>query len=135
MKVPWSIKLSLGNFKKIISLYKYFFSSVFFNWFQLFCCGFFSLKSSRTHSEQVKNDLLEKGCRWFQLFFIDFQLFYFLSRIIPAYNNENTIANFPWGEYKDWSTHGTWYSPRPPWVDQSLYSLKLEVINCFIIWH
>ena len=24
-----------------------------------------------------------------------------------------TINDFPWGEYKDWSTHGTWYSPRP----------------------
>jgi hypothetical protein len=22
-----------------------------------------------------------------------------------------------------------------PWVDQSLYSPKLKVINCFIIWH
>jgi hypothetical protein len=24
---------------------------------------------------------------------------------------------------------------RVPWVDQSLYSPKLKVINCFIIWH
>jgi len=23
-----------------------------------------------------------------------------------------TIDDFRWGEYKDWSTHGTWYSPR-----------------------
>jgi hypothetical protein len=34
-----------------------------------------------------------------------------------------TIDAFRQGEYKDWSTHGTWYSP------------KLKVINCFIIWH
>ena len=25
----------------------------------------------------------KEGCRWFQLFFIDFHLFYFLTRIIP----------------------------------------------------
>jgi len=31
-------------------------------------------------------DLLERGCRWFHQFFVDFQSFYFLSRIIPAYN-------------------------------------------------
>ena len=31
-------------------------------------------------------DLLERGCRWFHKFFVDFQSFYFLSRIIPAYN-------------------------------------------------
>jgi hypothetical protein len=30
-----------------------------------------------------KIDLFEKRCRWFQLFSIDFQLFYFLTRIIP----------------------------------------------------
>ena len=30
-----------------------------------------------------KIDLLEKRCRWFQLFSVDFQLFYFLIRIIP----------------------------------------------------
>jgi hypothetical protein len=27
----------------------------------------------------------EKGCRWFQLLFIDFQLFYFRAIIIPDY--------------------------------------------------
>jgi hypothetical protein len=35
-----------------------------------------------TQSEQVKNGLFGMGCWWFQLFFIDFQLFYFL--IIPV---------------------------------------------------
>jgi hypothetical protein len=39
-------------------------------------------ESCRTQSEQVKN--VKRGCRWFQLFFIDFQLFYFLARIISV---------------------------------------------------
>jgi hypothetical protein len=26
---------------------------------------------------------LKRGCRWFQLFFFDSQLFYFLTRIVP----------------------------------------------------
>ena len=53
-----------------------------FNWFQLFCVNE-KYKSCRIWSEQVKNDPFERGCRWFQLFFNDFQLFYFLTRIIP----------------------------------------------------
>jgi hypothetical protein len=49
-----------------------------------------------------------------------------------------TINDFPWGEYKDWSTHGTWYSLslseyHVTWVDQSLYSPKLKFTNCFIM--
>jgi hypothetical protein len=47
-----------------------------FNWFQLFSSEFFFLESCWTWSEQAKNDHLERGCRWFQLF-------YFLTRIIP----------------------------------------------------
>ena len=42
------------------------------------------------------NDHFERGCRWFQLFFIDFQLFYFLTRIIPAfktYDVKNEFSN------------------------------------------
>ena len=39
-------------------------------------------ESCRTRSEQVKNEPVES--RWFQLFFIDFQLFYFLGRVIPV---------------------------------------------------
>jgi hypothetical protein len=38
----------------------------------------------RTQSEQVKNGAFQRGCRWFQLFFIYFQLFYFFVRIIPV---------------------------------------------------
>jgi len=34
--------------------------------------------------------------------------FKFIVRIRIYY----TIDDFRWGEYKDWSTHGTWYSPR-----------------------
>ena len=26
--------------------------------------------------------------------------------------NHYTADDFPWGEYKDWSTYGKWYSPR-----------------------
>jgi hypothetical protein len=39
-----------------------------------------------TQSKQVKNGPFETGCtgRWFQLFFVDFQLFYFLTRITPV---------------------------------------------------
>ena len=51
--------------------------------------NYFPLKkifeSCRTWSEQVKNGPFGRGCRLFQLFFIDFQIFYFLTRIIPAY--------------------------------------------------
>ena len=40
-----------------------------------------------TQSEQVnghsQNRSFKRGCRWLQLFFIDFQLFYFLTIIIP----------------------------------------------------
>jgi len=51
----------------------------------------------RTWSEQVKNGDFENGCRWFQIFFIDFQLFYFLARIIPVYisSKENYESVFP----------------------------------------
>ena len=30
-----------------------------------------------------QNGPFERGCRWFQIFFMGFQLFYFLTRIIP----------------------------------------------------
>jgi hypothetical protein len=33
-----------------------------------------------------KKYLFERGCRWFILFFIDFQLFHFLTRIIPVFD-------------------------------------------------
>ena len=37
----------------------------------------------RTWSELVKNWDFERMCRWLQQFFIDYQLFYFLVKIIP----------------------------------------------------
>ena len=39
-----------------------------------------------------KSRSFERGCRWFQLFYIDFQLFYFLTRIItdPNYRSDCT---------------------------------------------
>jgi hypothetical protein len=40
-----------------------------------------------TQSEQVKNGPFERGCKWFHLVFIDFELFYFLSRITPEKSN------------------------------------------------
>ena len=50
-----------------------------FNWFQLFSSGEKLLKVAG-HSQ---NRSFERGYRWFQLFFIDFQLFCFLTIIIP----------------------------------------------------
>jgi len=46
------------------------------------------------------------------------------------------IDDFRWGEHKDWSTHGRWCLAEYhiPWVDQSLYSPNLKVINGFIVW-
>ena len=35
-----------------------------------------------------KMTFLKGRCRWFQLFFVNFQLFYFLSRIIPEKNRK-----------------------------------------------
>ena len=60
----------------------YFFQLI--NWFQLFLCQQKS-KHCKTCSEQVKNDLFERRCRWFQLFFNDFQLLYFL--IFPVFRS------------------------------------------------
>ena len=63
------------------------------NWFQFYSCGE-KLPKVVGHSqpEQVKNGAFERGCRWFQLFYIDFQLFYFLTRIItdPNYRSDCT---------------------------------------------
>jgi hypothetical protein len=39
-------------------------------------------ENCRTQSEHVKNNLFENECRWNQLFSIEFQLFYFITRII-----------------------------------------------------
>ena len=59
------------------------FSPQSFNYFQLFPSKQNS-ESCRTESEQVRNgpDENKGGCRWFQLFFIDLQLFYYLFKII-----------------------------------------------------
>ena len=78
-----------------------FFPSHLLNCFQLFPSKQNS-ESCRTESEQVRNGPDEKkggGCSWFQLFFIDFQLFYYLFRIIhdvklfiAALNNNSTTT-------------------------------------------
>ena len=44
-------------------------------------------ESCWTQSEQVKNNHFERGCRWFQQFPIDFQLYYFLTRVIQYTND------------------------------------------------
>ena len=54
--------------------------------------------------------------------------------------SEYTIDDFPWGEYKDQPMEHDIHRDirgeyNVPWVDQSLYSPKLKIINCFIIWH
>ena len=56
------------------------------------------VESFWTQSEQVKNRPFERGCRWFQLFFIDFQLNYFITRIIVYM--KTFILNPPIGELK-----------------------------------
>jgi hypothetical protein len=66
-----------------IHLQRWFFFQLF-NWFQLFSSEFFFWMFQDT-IRTGGNDHFERGCRWFQLFFIDFQLFYFLTRIIPAF--------------------------------------------------
>jgi hypothetical protein len=51
--------------------------------FQLFSSGEKLLKVAGQGQKMSKIDYFERGFRWFQPFFIDFQLFYFLTRIIP----------------------------------------------------
>ena len=53
------------------------------NRFQLFLCEKNPTVAGYGQNKK-KNDLFARGCRWFQLFFIDFQLVYFLTRIIPC---------------------------------------------------
>ena len=54
-----------------------------FHWFQLFS-SWEKLPKVPGHSQNwSKIDHLKRGCRWFQIFYIDFQLFYFITRIIP----------------------------------------------------
>ena len=64
---------------------------IFFSCMYLTDFSYFSVKRNsencRIQLEQVKTDLFERGYRWFHLFLIDFQLFYFLSRIIPDWQN------------------------------------------------
>jgi hypothetical protein len=76
-----------------------------FNWFQLF--------SSENKIPKLRDMIWTgqkwrvcKGCRWFRLFLIDFQLFYFLTRIIPVVwsswikcitcNNDKTFMSSWW---------------------------------------
>ena len=37
-----------------------------------------------------------------------------------------TINDFPWGKYKDWSTHVTWYSPETAMDWSILVFIKIE---------
>jgi hypothetical protein len=43
--------------------------------------------------------------------------------------NHYTADDFPWGEYKDWSTYGKWYSPRY----RNLKSLTAHAMLCYVI--
>jgi hypothetical protein len=58
-----------------------------FNWFLLFSSWTKISENCRKWSEQVNNGPFEKECWWFHLFFIDFQLFYFIIRILPGVSN------------------------------------------------
>jgi hypothetical protein len=54
-----------------------------FIWFQLFSSDKKIRKVAGHCQNRSKRGHFESGCRWFQLFFIDFHLFYFIVRIIP----------------------------------------------------
>ena len=64
-----------------------------FNWFHKFSSGE-KLQKVVGHSQnRSKMNYFERGWRWFQLFFIDFQLFYFLTRITPDLRQFRKINN------------------------------------------
>ena len=55
-----------------------------FNWFQLNLLWKIIKKNLQDVVRTGQNWPFERGYRWFQLHFIDFQLFYFLTRITPV---------------------------------------------------
>ena len=64
--------------QKNVILYKYrneFFQ--LFNLFQLFFCGTKLCKLQDTVRTGKKNDLFERGWRWFEVFLFDFQVFFY----------------------------------------------------------
>jgi hypothetical protein len=61
-----------------------FFFLVIYQISDYFSLDYFLTQSSRTLSEQVKNDHFEKRCRWFQLFFIDCHFFLFSCQNHPC---------------------------------------------------
>ena len=66
-----------------------------FYWLQLFSSGEKLPKVAGHSQNRSKIDNLkgQRGCRWFQLIFIDFQLFYFLTRITPDLRQFRKINN------------------------------------------
>ena len=77
----------LNRFLCHLSLHTEWYQGCFFfqlcNWFQLFWCEQ-KIQKLQDMVGTFKNDLFERRCRWLQLFFNDFQLFYFLRRIIAV---------------------------------------------------
>ena len=86
VRVTWSLVLCVCFVDRCLSFWSLCCCLFFFD-IRILITPFVSSNSSpdgyRTRSEQVKNDLFERGCRWF---FIDYQLhvLYILTRIIPG---------------------------------------------------
>ena len=74
-----------------------------FNWLQLFFYGEKLSKVAGHSQNRSKIDHLKGSVDWFQLFIIDFQLFYFLTRIITAFKNSIILHWYTW----DWLTRST----------------------------
>jgi hypothetical protein len=64
-----------------------------FDWFHIFFLWKRNSKNCKAQSEQVKNHIFIKGVWMALAIFIDFQLFYFLTRTIPASKLGYSICN------------------------------------------
>jgi hypothetical protein len=91
---------------------------IFFSYLTVSAIFFWKLfsKSCWTWSEQVKNDHFQRGCRWFQLF-------YFLTRIIPGLV---TSSFSPWGlQHENCSPNSEQSSYERWWETKECLSVQL----------
>jgi hypothetical protein len=65
---------------------------------------YYTIKQNRSKMDHFER----RGCRWFQLFFIDFQLFYFLTRIISEKYMSMKIQEFPAVSYSYYFSAISW---------------------------
>jgi hypothetical protein len=85
-------------------------------------------ESFRTCSEQVKNGPFERGCRWFQLFFIDFQFFYFLTRIIRVLTKLCNICHTTRNGFKSIRVHGAFFLCHA----ETILRAYKYMVHCFL---